>query len=205
MSYGGQCRNRFSDQQIARMHYALENKVPDLIEVAVYAKNIIAGSNVSGSTLTLANSIMSSGDSLNHLDGNQYEEKTNHERFNNYQGIGNFKHHTWNNVSTEFKLKENFVVNRTIENGRKRYANFVPLNSIDKVQNQLMELNNSNTYGFILNLKTHVIYFHLKINQITLFSFRHLMYQLALTIKPQVAFSLIKIQTPIILMFPTIP
>jgi hypothetical protein len=149
MSYGRQCRNKFSDQQIDRMHYALENKVPDLIQVTVYAKNIIAGSNVSGSTLTLANSIMNSGDSLILLDGNQYEGKTNHERFTNYQGIGNFKHHNWNDIFTEFKLKEDFIVNRTIENGRERDANFLPLSSINKVQNQLTEFNNSNSYGYI--------------------------------------------------------
>jgi hypothetical protein len=83
MSYGAQCRNHFTDQQIERMHYALVNKVSDLITIQVTASNEINGANVVGSTLDIAGQTLASGSNISLLDGDTYDGKTNHERFNN--------------------------------------------------------------------------------------------------------------------------
>ncbi|MDI6803227.1 MAG: T9SS type A sorting domain-containing protein [Bacteroidota bacterium] len=143
MSYAGQCRNQFSSQQIDRMHYMLSTNptIRPLIQVSVSMANKVGNNTVTGSTLSVNTSTVNSGSDIVLLDGDQYNGKTNHERFSNYagpQGTGDYKHNEWNGNATEFRLLENFTVDRTTENGRKRDANFKHLNP-NQVRSELIE------------------------------------------------------------------
>ncbi len=140
MSYSlPHCRDSFSDQQIQRMHNALENQLSYLIDFTAILANRIGGSNISGSTLSLDGSVIQSGNTVTLLEGKEHEGKTNHERFLNYPGQGNIKHHDWNVNGSEFRLVENFIGDPAIPF---QDANFGPVVSVT-VTNRLLSYNNN--------------------------------------------------------------
>ncbi len=144
MSYTlSSCANQFTEQQIDRMHMMLSTypTIKPLIEVSIAMANKDANTTISGSTLQVNTTTVNSGSSINLLDGNQYPGKTNHERFTNFsgsQGTGNYKHNEWNGDKVQFRLLENFIVNRTTDLGKKRDANFVILTPAT-IKNELID------------------------------------------------------------------
>ena len=114
------CRIHFSPLQIQKINQTLVTYLSYLINTSVPLSNKIDGNlitnvpNVRTSTLTVVGvSTVNSGTSVNLLDGNSYDIKTNQERFPAYSTYGNIKHNNWNALSSEFKLLQNYTVERT--------------------------------------------------------------------------------------------
>lgn len=126
------CRDSFTEQQIQKMNQTLSTILSYLINVQVplankINDNIIPNEVNKPSTLTvIGGQTVNSGNNANLLDGNSYDIRTNQERFPNYLGYGNIKHNNWNSISSEFKLTQNYTVDRTLDPYRD--ANFLGLN-----------------------------------------------------------------------------
>lgn len=134
------CREHFSTLQIQKMHQTLETYLSELISASVPLSNKISGIVIPNipnkpSTLTVVGGeTVNSGESTDLLDGNSYDIKTDQERFPNYQSYGTIKHNDWNNEASQFKLTENYTVDRTADPYRD--ANFLSLN-YSKVEDRL--------------------------------------------------------------------
>lgn len=126
------CRQHFSTLQIQKMHQTLETYLSELISASVPLANKINGVVIPNipnqpSTLTVVGGVtVNSGESTDLLDGNSYDIKTDQERFPNYQSYGTVKHNKWNSEASQFKLTENYTIERT--NSPYRDAHFLSLN-----------------------------------------------------------------------------
>jgi len=126
------CRDSFTEQQIQKMNQTLTTILSYLINVPVPLANKVSGNIIPNetnkpSTLTvIGGPTVNSGTNANLLDGNSYDIRTNQERFSSYLSFGNIKHNNWNSIASQFKLTENFTVDRTISPYRD--ANFLSLN-----------------------------------------------------------------------------
>ena len=126
------CRIHFSSLQIQKINQTLVTYLSNLINTSVPLANKIDGNvitnvpNVRTSTLTVVGvTTVNSGTSVNLLDGNSYDIKTNQERFPAYSTYGNIKHNNWNAQASEFKLLQNYTIERT--SSPFRDANFLGL------------------------------------------------------------------------------
>lgn len=123
------CTEHFSTLQIQKMNQTLVTILSELINATVPLANKIAGNIIPNipivqpSTLTVVGvTTVNSGSSANLLDGNSYDIKTNQERFPDYGTYGTIKHNNWNSQSSQFKLTENYTIDRA--NSPYRDANF---------------------------------------------------------------------------------
>ena len=114
------CRVHFSPLQIQKINQTLATSMSYLINTSVSLANKIEGNiitnvpNVRTSTLTVVGvATVNSGTSVNLLNGNSYDIKTNQERFPTYSTYGNIKHNNWNIQAPQFKLSENYTVEGT--------------------------------------------------------------------------------------------
>ncbi len=135
------CRTHFSPLQIQKINQTLVTYMSYLLNTLVPLANKIEGNiitnvpNVRTSTLTVVGvTTVNSGTSVNLLDGNSYDIKTNQERFSSYSTHGNIKHNKWNENASEFKLLQNYIIERT--SSPFRDANFVSMN-YSKIQAEL--------------------------------------------------------------------
>ncbi len=114
------CRIHFSPLQIQKINQTLVTSMSYLINTLVPLANKIEGNiitnvpTIRSSTLTVVGvTTVNSGTSVNLLNGNSYDIKTNQERFPSYSTYGNIKHNNWNAQAPQFKLSENYTVEGT--------------------------------------------------------------------------------------------
>lgn len=149
------CRNDFTQLQVSRMHYTLISSLSYLISESVVLTNKVSGNNIPNtidkpSTLTVgSNSSVASGTSVNLLDGYVYQIKTNQERFPSYLTYGNIKHNNWNNDGAQFKLKEYYPIDRSVNTDLYRDANFLPF-KYSRIEGKIdgLTLSNLGTFQF---------------------------------------------------------
>ena len=140
------CREDYSSLQIQKMNQTLSTSLSYLIEASVPLANKISGNiipnipNVQTSTLTVVGvSTVNSGTSVTLLDGNSYDIKTNQERFPNYLSYGTIKHNNWNGQSSQFKLTENYTIDRAASPFRDANNMVLNYSKIEvKLEGQLM-------------------------------------------------------------------
>jgi len=118
MAYVKECGEHFSNQQIGRMHEAIENRMSNLLTgTSITFQNKIGTSVISGTSLGVNNIIVNSNETVKLFSGTTYSVKTNHERLQ-----GNNKNNNWDESLNQFRLKENYPVG-TVPTTRR--ANFV--------------------------------------------------------------------------------
>ncbi len=121
------CVNYFSPGQIARMQASLitpQGRANFLVRANVTAKNTFNGQNIDGSFLTVNGSVVPSNSTQILFNRNNYEGKTNQERFLNFQNNPVIKHLRWSDSPLEFKLKETFTPSVTTTSKNVRDAQF---------------------------------------------------------------------------------
>ena len=132
---GAGARTFFTYGQKQRMQDNLQNVLNNIkFKVYVIASNKISGENQSGTTLHFDGRPVNSGEPIDLFYGINHISKTDDEILNT-----TFKHHDWDNDFTQYKLTENYNIDK---NNLKRDAIFINIYPIS-IKNRLKEVSNS--------------------------------------------------------------
>ena len=109
------CRDRFTNIQARSMRYSLVNRRDDHLRTWIKLTNTIDNDNAGGFLHAEQNQEIqevSSGNYVGLIDGQNANAKTLNERLENQQ-IN--KHHDWNEVSSDYKLTEDILVQAGVD------------------------------------------------------------------------------------------
>jgi hypothetical protein len=138
MSYAFDCRNLFSDWQLIRARTTFELKRPELHYLFGKFTNMIENSNAGGTFLIDGSSVVPSGEYISFANQGSHSAQTQNERFLNFIGNTDYKHHHWEGLLTDHLLLHSFELQNPAELYDKS-ALFTPMEPVT-IKNEIIDV-----------------------------------------------------------------